>query len=122
MLILFAGIAGEAMADAQLKRFRTIPPTRAGSAISGCGAGRVIPIISSNGSVGWPIPSSRSDGLSWGWATLLAPLFMYWLLVHVSGIPPLEAQMLRSRGERYRDYQTRTSVFFPLPPHRGRST
>ncbi len=41
---------------------------------------------------------------------------MYWILVHVTGIPPLEAQMLRSRGERYRDYQSRTSMFFPLPP------
>jgi steroid 5-alpha reductase family enzyme len=24
--------------------------------------------------------------------------------------------MLRSGGERYRDYQSRTSAFFPLPP------
>ncbi|MFZ0812849.1 MAG: DUF1295 domain-containing protein, partial [Bradyrhizobium sp.] len=55
----------------------------------------------------------------WGWATLLAPAFMYWILVYVTGIPPLEAQMLRSRGERYRDYQSRTSIFFPLPPGRA---
>jgi steroid 5-alpha reductase family enzyme len=55
----------------------------------------------------------------WGWATLLAPVFMYWILVHVTGIPPLEQQMLRSRGERFRDYQSRTSMFFPLPPQRG---
>ena len=41
---------------------------------------------------------------------------MYWILVHVTGIPPLEEQMLRSRGDRYRDYQLRTSRFFPLPP------
>jgi steroid 5-alpha reductase family enzyme len=27
--------------------------------------------------------------------------------------------MLRSRGERYRDYQSRTSAFFPLPPRKG---
>ena len=53
----------------------------------------------------------------WGLASLLAPVFMYWILVHVTGIPPLEEQMLRSRGERYRDYQSRTSRFFPLPPH-----
>jgi hypothetical protein len=32
---------------------------------------------------------------------------------------PLEAQMLRSRGERYRDYQSRTSTFFLLPPQKG---
>jgi steroid 5-alpha reductase family enzyme len=44
---------------------------------------------------------------------------MYWFLVHVTGIPPLEAQMLASRGERYRAYQSRTSAFFPLPPHQG---
>ena len=64
---------------------------------------------------------SIGDPLSypWGLATLLAPVFMYWILVHVTGIPPLEAQMLRSRGERYRDYQSRTSVFFPLPPQKG---
>jgi hypothetical protein len=31
-----------------------------------------------------------------------------------TGIPPLEAQMPRSRGDR--DYQFRTSQFFPLPP------
>ena len=54
----------------------------------------------------------------WGWASLLAPVFMYWILVHVTGIPPLEQQMLRSRGERYRDYQSRTSMFFPLPPQK----
>jgi steroid 5-alpha reductase family enzyme len=27
--------------------------------------------------------------------------------------------MLRSRGERYRDYQARTSMFLPLPPQTG---
>ena len=60
-----------------------------------------------------------SPSYDWGWATLLAPLFMYWILVYVTGIPPLEAQMLRSRGERYRAYQARTSIFFPLPARRG---
>jgi hypothetical protein len=30
-----------------------------------------------------------------------------------------KAQMLRSRGGRYRDYQGRTSAFFPLPPKKG---
>jgi steroid 5-alpha reductase family enzyme len=36
-----------------------------------------------------------------------------------AGIPPLEQQMLRSCGERYRDYQSRTSMFFPLPSQKG---
>ncbi|MCM5557153.1 DUF1295 domain-containing protein [Pleomorphomonas sp. JP5] len=48
--------------------------------------------------------------------TLVAPLAMYWLLVHVSGIPPLEKHMLESRGEAFRAYQRRVSAFFPRPP------
>ena len=41
----------------------------------------------------------------WGWATLLAPAFLCWILVHVTGVPPREEQMLRSLGDRYRDYR-----------------
>ncbi len=47
---------------------------------------------------------------------LIAPALMYWLLVHASGIPPLEKHMLKSRGDAFRDYQNRVSAFFPLPP------
>lgn len=47
---------------------------------------------------------------------LLAPVAIYWLLVHVSGIPPLEKHMLESRGEAFRAYQRRVSAFFPRPP------
>jgi steroid 5-alpha reductase family enzyme len=118
-LILFTGIAGEALADAQLKGFRT----------NSANKGRVCDIglwrwsrhpnyfFEWFGWLAYPV-IAISIGHYWGWATLLAPVFMYWILVHVTGIPPLEAQMLRSRGERYRDYQSRTSMFFPLPPHR----
>ena len=66
--------------------------------------------------------AGRPSFLSLGLASLLAPAFMYWILVHVTGIPPLEEQMLVSRGERYRDYQSRTSLFFPLPPRRNVAT
>jgi len=54
-------------------------------------------------------------GSGWFWPALVGPALIYWLLVHVSGIPPLEAQMLRSRGDAYRDYQRRVRAFFPLP-------
>jgi steroid 5-alpha reductase family enzyme len=33
-----------------------------------------------------------------GWVDLSWTLFLYWIPVYVTGIPPLEAQMLRSRG------------------------
>ena len=66
-----------------------------------------LPVIALSFTNPWTYP--------WGLATLLAPVFMYWILVYVTGIPPLEEQMLSSRGERYRAYQSRTSKFFPLP-------
>jgi steroid 5-alpha reductase family enzyme len=124
-LILLIGIAGEALADAQLRRFRVDPTNK----------GRVCDVGLWRWSrhpnyffewLGWfaypviaiPIeaPLHYPVYYPWGWASLLAPLFMYWILVHVTGIPPLEQQMLRSRGQRYRDYQSRTSMFFPRPP------
>jgi steroid 5-alpha reductase family enzyme len=119
-LILLAGISGETLADAQLKRFRIDPANQ----------GRVCDIdlwrwsrhpnyfFEWFGWLAYPV-IALSELYPWGWATLLAPAFMYWILVHVTGIPPLEQQMLRSRGERYRDYQSRTSMFFPLPPQKG---
>jgi steroid 5-alpha reductase family enzyme len=70
------------------------------------------------GWLAYPLIGPSTD-YPWGWATLSAPVFMYWILVHVTGIPPLEQQMLRSRGARYRDYQSRTSMFFPRPPQKG---
>lgn len=50
--------------------------------------------------------------LGWGLVSLVAPLAMYGLLVHVSGIPPLEAHMERSRGEAFRAYQRRVPAFW----------
>ena len=57
-----------------------------------------------------------SGAYLWGWAALLGPACMYWLLVHVSGIPPLEAHMLERRRDEFRAYQARTNAFFPAPP------
>jgi steroid 5-alpha reductase family enzyme len=127
-LILFIGIAGEALADAELKRFRTDPANKGQVCNVGLWRWSRHPnyFFEWFGWLAYPVIAISVDQplyytlyYPWGWATLLAPLFMYWILVHVTGIPPLEAQMLRSRGERYRDYQSRTSVFFPLPPQKA---
>lgn len=57
----------------------------------------------------------------WGWSAIIGPILMYWLLVHVSGIPPLEAHMSRSRGAPFRDYQRRVNAFWPGPPRHAHS-
>jgi steroid 5-alpha reductase family enzyme len=123
-LILLLAIAGEALADAQLKHFREQPENHGRVCDAGLWRWSRHPnyFFEWLGWVAYPV-IAISPGhplfYPFGWASLLAPVFMYWILVHVTGIPPLEAQMLRSRGERYRDYQARTSTFFPLPPRRG---
>ena len=118
-LILFAGIAGEALADAQLKRFRDDPANKGRVCDVGLWRWSRHPnyFFEWFGWLAYPVIAISPRLIPGAGRRLLAPVFMYWILVHVTGIPPLEAQMLRSRGERYRDYQSRTSVFFPLPPH-----
>lgn len=54
----------------------------------------------------------------WGWLTVLAPLTMLFIITRVTGIPPNEAQAIRSRGDAYREYQKTTSAFIPWPPQR----
>jgi len=127
VLILLVGIAGEALADAQLKNFRSDPANKGPVCDVGLWRWSRHPnyFFEWFGWLAYPVIAISIDDpllYPWGWATLLAPIFMYWILVHVTGIPPLEQQMLRSRGERYRDYQLRTSMFFPLPPQKGAVT
>jgi steroid 5-alpha reductase family enzyme len=54
----------------------------------------------------------------YGWLGLIAPALMLGSILFVTGIPPSEAQALRSRGDDYRRYQRETSAFVPLPPRR----
>lgn len=118
-LILLLGITGEALADGQLKSFRSDPANRG----KVCDVGLWRWSRHPNYFFEWlcwlsyPVIALSPDH-PWGAAGLLAPLVMYWILVHVTGIPPLEQQMLRSRGACYWAYQARTSAFFPLPPRR----
>lgn len=116
-LILLIGIGGEALADAQLKRFREDPANNGLVCDVGLWRWSRHPnyFFEWFGWLAYPL-MALAPGYPWGLATLLGPIFMYWILVYVTGIPPLEEQMLRSRGDRYRDYQLRTSRFFPLPP------
>jgi steroid 5-alpha reductase family enzyme len=48
----------------------------------------------------------------WGWVTVYCPVLMFLLLTRVTGIPMVEEQSLKSRGEEYRAYQKRTNAFF----------
>jgi steroid 5-alpha reductase family enzyme len=120
--VLALAIVGEAIADRQLRRFRSDPANHGRICDAGLWGWSRHPnyFFEWLGWVAYPLFAiDLSGGFPWGWFALTAPVFMYWLLVHVSGIPPLEQQMLRSRGDAFRDYQSRVSAFIPFPPARS---
>jgi steroid 5-alpha reductase family enzyme len=55
-----------------------------------------------------------------GWMAFACPAILLFLLLRVTGIPPTEAQALRTR-EDYREYQRVTSAFLPWFPRRSES-
>jgi steroid 5-alpha reductase family enzyme len=120
--VLALSIIGEAIADRQLRRFRSDPGNHSCVCDLGLWGWSRHPnyFFEWLGWVAYPLFAiDTGGGYPWGWFALSAPAFMYWLLVYVSGIPPLEQQMLRSRGDAFRNYQTRVSAFIPFPPARS---
>ncbi len=115
LALFLAGIAGGALADAELARFRRNPAHRGAVCDVGLWRHSRHPnyFFEFLAWCAWPF-LAFAPGYAWGWVAFSGPALMYWLLVHVSGIPPLEDAMLRSRGERYRAYQARTRAFFPI--------
>jgi steroid 5-alpha reductase family enzyme len=115
--LFVAAIAGEAVADGQMKRFRADPANRGRVIRTGLWAWSRHPnyFFQWLGWCVWPVMALDPARPS-SWLSLVAPIVMYGLLRYVSGVPPLEEAMLKSRGEAFRDYQRRVPVFFPLPP------
>ena len=54
----------------------------------------------------------------YGWLAVSAPLLMLHFLLNVTGVKATEEQALRSKGDRYRAYQARTSAFVPWFPRK----
>ncbi len=112
----FIGLAGEALADRQLERFKSSHP---GDRLALCCEGL------------WRYsrhPNYFFQSLLWwglflvalpvpgGWVAILAPVAMLFFLLKITGIPLTEELAIEKRGDLYRDYQRRTSPFLPLPP------
>ena len=112
--MIVAGIGIEAIADAQLTRFRADPGNR----------GRVL----DRGLWAWSRhPNYFGDFLMWWgffvlglaaggpWWTILGPVAMSALLLHYSGAGLME-DTIGDRRPGYADYVRRTSLFLPWPP------
>lgn len=117
VLIVLVAVGGEALADRQMAAFRRDKANKGKVADTGLWAWSRHPNYFFEWMVwlAWPV-MALDAAHPFGWLSLLAPIQMWWLLNHVSGVPMLEAQMLKSRPQAYRAYQARVSRFFPLPP------
>jgi steroid 5-alpha reductase family enzyme len=116
--IAIAGIAGEALADAQLARWKRDPAHRG----QVCDAGLWAYSRHPNYFFEWCVWLGYAVyGLAfwpYGTVALAGQAIILTSILGVTGIPPTETQAIRSKGDAYRAYQRRVSRFVPLPPKR----
>jgi steroid 5-alpha reductase family enzyme len=115
LLMWVVAVSGEAMADRQLRQFRSKPWNHDRVCRDGLWRYSRHPnyffewlhwwayVVMAIGTPGWLL-------------TWIGPVGMGWALFKVTGIPWAEAQALATRGEAYRLYQHTTSAFFPWFP------
>jgi steroid 5-alpha reductase family enzyme len=115
LLIWAVAVGGEAIADRQLSRFRHNSANKGKVCREGLWRYSRHPNYFFEW-IHWWAWVPLSIGAPLWWVTMAGPLVMLWFLLKVTGVPPTEAQAIRSRGEAYRDYQQTTSAFFPWFP------
>ncbi len=112
------GTVGETISDRQLASFRRDPANK-GQVMS-----RGLWRYSRHPNyffqiVTWVGFALIATAAPWGWLGWISPLLITFSILFVTGIPPTEAQALRSRGEAYRAYQRTTSALVPWFPKRA---
>ncbi|MDY0746048.1 DUF1295 domain-containing protein [Paucibacter sp. R3-3] len=118
-LLATAGLATEAVADAQLARFRRGPHSEGAVMDRGLWAWSRHPNYFGEACVWWGLGVMALSAGGWAAAwSLVSPVMMTVLLLKVSGVSLLE-QDIAERRPAYRDYAARTSAFIPWPPRRG---
>jgi steroid 5-alpha reductase family enzyme len=117
--IWLLAVGGEALADAQLHRFRSDPANRGKTCRTGLWRVSRHPNYFFEW-VHWFSYVSIGLAAPWGGLTLIGPALMLFFLYRVTGIPVTEQRALVSRGEDYRAYQRETSAFIPWFPRSGK--
>lgn len=115
VVIWAIGLIGESTADRQLAAFKRNPANKG----EVCDVGLWRYSRHPNYFFEWTIwvgYAAFAFASPLGWIALVLPALMLHFLINVTGVRATEAQALRSKGEKYRRYQSRTSMFVPLPP------
>lgn len=119
-LLVFAGaLFGEGLADAQMHAFRANPANHGKVCDTGLWSWSRHPNYFFEAALWLAYPVIAFDqARPLTWLSLIAPVIMFLTVRFASGVPPLEEAMLKSRGDAFRDYQSRVSIFIPRPPKR----
>jgi len=115
VIMSLGGVFGEAMADAQLARWKRDPANRGKVCDTGLWSYSRHPNYFFEWTVwiGFAIYGLAFTG---GWIAFVGQAIILASIFGVTGIPPTERQAIQSKGEAYRQYQRRVSKFVPMPP------
>ncbi len=114
IVVMAVAFIGESMADQQLYRFKQNPDNQGKTLDQGLWRYSRHPNYFFEWLHWFAYPLvGLAAGMYWLW---IYPLLMWLFLYYITGIPFSEQQALRNRGQNYRDYQSRTSIFIPWKP------
>jgi steroid 5-alpha reductase family enzyme len=112
LAIAFLSLCGEALADRQMKQFKSDPANRGKVCQAGLWRYSRHPNYFFEALI-WVGFALFALGSPHGWIALSCPLLMLYFLLKVTGIPLTEEYAVKSKGEAYRVYQRTTSAFIP---------
>jgi steroid 5-alpha reductase family enzyme len=121
LALWLVALLGESLADHQLKRFRADPKNHG----EVCQAGLWRYSRHPNYFFEWLIWMAFfvfALGSPLGCVSVYCPAIMLHFLLRVTGIPMTEAQSVKSKGQKYIQYQKTTSAFVPWLPKRPNET
>lgn len=112
--IWIVSVMGEGVADRQMERFRADPANRGQVCRAGLWRWSRHPNYFFE-CLHWLAYLPLAWGMDLWWVLLGAPLVMAFLLMKMSGVPLMEAEMMR-RKPGYAEYVRTTSALIPWPP------
>lgn len=113
LVVAILGFLLESIADEQLRQFKIDPINKGKLMTKGLWSWSRHPNYFGEVLLWWGIWLMVVD-LPWGWATIVSPIGVTYLILKVSGVSMLEDLMKSRMG--YAEYAARTSIFIPMPP------
>jgi steroid 5-alpha reductase family enzyme len=113
--VWLTGFLFEAVGDYQLRAFKRKPESQGKIMTTGLWRYSRHPNYFGEATLWWGV-WLVSLSVDWGWAGIISPLTITFLLLRVSGVTLLERKY--AGNPEFASYAGRTSPFFPLPPRK----